>query len=111
MRIAQEEIFGPVSCLLTFRDETEAICRANESIYGLSASVWSRDIRRAMNIAKKIRAGNVWINNHNMFFNQAPFGGCKQSGWGKENGSEVLLHYTRTKNVYLELSDSILSAF
>jgi acyl-CoA reductase-like NAD-dependent aldehyde dehydrogenase len=84
MRIAQEEIFGPVSCLLTFCEEAEAVSQANESIYGLSASVWSRDIRRAMNIAKKLRAGTVWINNHNMFFNQAPFGGYKQSGGAKK---------------------------
>lgn len=111
MRIAQEEIFGPVACILTFPDEASAVEKANDSIYGLSASIWSKDVKRALNTAKKIRAGTVWINNHNMFFNQAPFGGYKQSGIGRENGFEVLLHYTQTKNVYVELSDSILSAF
>src|SRR5690606_3225747 len=101
MRIVQEEIFGPVTCIETFGDEDlESIARrANDTIYGLVASVWTRDLRKAHRMAELIRAGVVGINQHGGVNIFAPFGGYKQSGWGREFGPESLDAYLETKTV------------
>ena len=99
MKIVQEEIFGPVVTAIPFRDADEIIPRANNSAYGLAAGIWTRDIKKAHSIAAKLRAGTVWINCYNIFDAALPFGGYKQSGWGREMGHEVLEQYTEVKAV------------
>lgn len=111
MKIARDEIFGPVAAVLKFSDEYDVLDQANDSPYGLAASIWTNDIKRALNFAKNVQAGQVWINNHNAFFPHTPFGGYKKSGIGREGGYDVLLHYTQVKNVYVELGDIIMSPF
>ncbi|HVG22498.1 MAG TPA: aldehyde dehydrogenase family protein, partial [Blastocatellia bacterium] len=104
MRVAQEEIFGPVTSVITFKNEDELIKEANETIYGLSAGIWTRDIVRAHRFAKEIHAGTVWINTFNMFNAASPFGGFKQSGYGREMGKHALELYTHIKSVWVDLS-------
>jgi phenylacetaldehyde dehydrogenase len=101
MKVVREEIFGPVVCAQPITDEDlEAIAReANNTTYGLAASVWSRDISKANKLAKRLRAGTVWVNCHNVFDASLPFGGYKQSGWGREMGEFVLNNYTEVKAV------------
>ncbi len=86
MKIAQEEIFGPVMCILRFKDLGEVVERANRSLYGLAAAVWTKDISKAHAIADNVRAGTVWVNCYDVFDAAAPFGGFKQSGIGRELG-------------------------
>ena len=104
MRVAQEEIFGPVTSVITFANEDDLIRQANETIYGLSAGIWTRDIVRAHRFAKAIHAGTVWINTFNMFNAASPFGGFKQSGYGREMGKHALELYTQVKSVWVDLS-------
>jgi betaine-aldehyde dehydrogenase len=104
MRVAQEEIFGPVVSVITFRDEDDLIKQANDTIYGLSAGIWTRDITRAHRFAREIKAGVVWINTFNMFNAASPFGGFKQSGYGREMGRHALDLYTQIKSVWVDLS-------
>jgi len=101
MKVVREEIFGPVVCAQPITDDDlEAIARvANDTPYGLAASVWSRNISKANKLAKRVRAGTVWINCHNVFDASLPFGGYKQSGWGREMGEFVLNNYTEVKAV------------
>ncbi len=99
MKVVQEEIFGPVVTAIPFSDPSEIVAKANDSIYGLAAGIWTRDIKKAHSIASKLRAGTVWINCYNVFDAALPFGGYKQSGWGREMGHEVLEHYTEVKSV------------
>jgi len=99
MKVVQEEIFGPVVTAIPFNDPSEIVAKANDSIYGLAAGIWTRDIKKAHSIAAKLRAGTVWINCYNVFDAALPFGGYKQSGWGREMGHEVLEHYTEVKSV------------
>jgi phenylacetaldehyde dehydrogenase len=99
MKVVREEIFGPVVCAMPFRDVDKLIAEANQSEYGLAAAVWTRDINKAHRIAEKLRAGTVWINCYNVFDAALPFGGYKQSGWGREMGHEVLEMYTEVKAV------------
>ncbi len=103
MDIAQKEIFGPVMSILKFRDENEMIERANNTIYGLAAAIWTRDIQKAHRIAAEVRAGTVWINCYDVFDAAAPFGGYKMSGMGRELGAEGLKAYTETKTVTVAL--------
>jgi len=104
MRVAQEEIFGPVVSVITFRDEDDLIKQANDTIYGLSAGIWTRDITRAHRFAKEIKAGVIWINTFNQFNAASPFGGFKQSGYGREMGKHALEMYTHVKSVWVDLS-------
>ena len=104
MTIAREEIFGPVLAVIDFADLDEAITRANDSEYGLAAAVWTRDIKKAHHVARKLRAGTVWINSYNVYDTAVPFGGYKQSGFGREMGVHALEHYTQVKSVWVDLT-------
>ena len=104
MTIAREEIFGPVLATLTFRDEADAVALGNSTIYGLAAAVWSRDVKKALRAAKALRAGTVWINTYNLYDPGLPFGGFKQSGFGRERGGEALREYTQVKSVWIDLT-------
>ena len=99
MKVVQEEIFGPVVVAMPFSDPEEIVPRANDNIYGLAAGVWTRDLSKAHRMAAHLQAGTVWINCYNVFDAALPFGGYKQSGWGREMGHEVLNNYTQTKAV------------
>lgn len=103
MKIAQEEIFGPVLAALRFRDAEEAAEIANSTIYGLASAVWTRDIAAAHRLAQQIKAGSVWINAYNCFDSASPFGGYKQSGFGREMGRHALDSYTQIKSVWISL--------
>jgi phenylacetaldehyde dehydrogenase len=99
MKVVREEIFGPVVTAIPFRDPEELVANANNSEYGLAAGIWTRDIQKAHRTAALLRAGTVWINCYNIFDAALPFGGYKQSGWGREMGHEVLEQYTEVKAV------------
>jgi betaine-aldehyde dehydrogenase len=105
MRIAREEIFGPVVAVLPFRDEAEAIELANDSIYGLSGSLWTRDAKRALRVARAIETGVISVNSSRSVFLEAPFGGVKRSGLGRELGVEALEGYTEQKSIYFETEE------
>ena len=102
MRIAREEIFGPVLVVIKFRDDEEAVRIANDSIFGLGGAVWSGDDERALMIAKRLRTGTVWINEYHLLSDRAPFGGYKQSGIGREFGPEGIKEYTETKHIHID---------
>jgi phenylacetaldehyde dehydrogenase len=99
MKVVQEEIFGPVVVAMPFSDPAELVPRANDNVYGLAAGIWTRDISNAHRMADQIAAGTVWSNCYNILDAALPFGGYKQSGWGREMGHEVLNNYTQTKAV------------
>jgi phenylacetaldehyde dehydrogenase len=103
MKVVREEIFGPVVTAIPFSSPEEVVSSANRTVYGLAAAVWTRDISNAHKIAAKLRAGTVWINCYNVFDPALPFGGYKQSGWGREMGHAALELYTETKAVCAQL--------
>jgi acyl-CoA reductase-like NAD-dependent aldehyde dehydrogenase len=104
MRIAREEIFGPVLSVIPFRSVEDGIAQGNTTTYGLAAAVWTRDVAKALKAARAIRAGTVWVNAYNLFDAALPFGGFKESGFGREMGSVGLDHYTEVKTVWVDLS-------
>jgi len=104
MRIAQEEIFGPVVCAIPFDDLPDAIAKGNDSPFGLAAGVWTRDIRKAHQAAAALEAGTIWINCYNAFDNASPWGGFKQSGWGREKGPYGLELFTQIKSVVINFT-------
>ena len=104
MTIAREEIFGPVLSVLEFESFDEAIAMANDTAYGLAAAVWTRDVKKAHQAARRLQAGTVWINTYNMYDAASPYGGMKSSGYGRESGLAGLEFYTQTKSVWVDLS-------
>jgi aldehyde dehydrogenase len=111
MRVFQEEIFGPVVSVTTFKDEAEALAIANDTLYGLGAGVWSRDINTAYRMGRGIKAGRVWTNCYHLYPAHAAFGGYKQSGVGRENHKMMLNHYQQTKNLLVSYSPNKLGFF
>lgn len=106
MRVAQEEIFGPVACILKFRDEDEVIRMANDNAYGLGGAVWTRDLNRAIRVSRGIETGRMWVNTYNQIPEGSPFGGYKESGIGRETHKVILEHYTQMKNIMINLSEN-----
>ncbi len=104
MRIAREEIFGPVLCVMTFKDEEEALRRANDTTFGLAAAIWTRDVARAHGLARKLKAGVIWLNVTTHFSWATPYGGYKESGFGREMGLEAIEIYTQAKDVWVNIS-------
>jgi aldehyde dehydrogenase len=111
MRVFQEEIFGPVVSVATFKDEADALRLANDTLYGLGAGVWTRDINVAYRMGRGIQAGRVWTNCYHAYPAHAAFGGYKQSGVGRENHKMMLDHYQQTKNVLVSYSPKKLGFF
>lgn len=111
MRIAQEEVFGPVLSIIPFEDEDEAVEIANDVIYGLASGIWTGDIRRAMEIPKRIKSGTVWVNTYRALSYIAPFGGYKQSGLGRENGQKAIEEYMQTKAVWISTAKETPNPF
>lgn len=110
-RVCQEEVFGPVLAVLEFESEEEAIALANATPYGLAAGVWTRDLKRAHRVARRLEAGTVWVNLYRAITYNTPFGGYKQSGIGRLNGQEAIDEFLQTKSVWIELGDDIQDPF
>ena len=102
-RISREEIFGPVLATLKFKDAEDAVTKGNATVYGLAAAVWTRDVSKAHRIARAIKAGTVWVNTYNLYDPALPFGGFKESGFGRDQGRDALEKYTQTKSVWVNL--------
>lgn len=111
MVIAQEEVFGPILCLIKYHDDNEAIKIANDSSFGLAAGIWTNDIKRAHHIASRLRAGTIWINTYRKTNYASPFGGYKDSGIGRENGLEAMKEYTEVKSVWVNYGAPIKDPF
>ena len=103
MKISREEIFGPVLATIRFRDADDGVAKANATVYGLAAAVWTRDVSKAHRIARAVKAGTVWVNAYNLYDPALPFGGFKESGFGRDQGRDALEKYTQTKSVWVNL--------
>ena len=103
MRIAREEIFGPVLATIRFKDADDAVAKGNATVYGLAAAVWTRDVTKAHRVARAVKAGTVWVNTYNLYDPALPFGGFKESGFGRDQGRDALEKYTQTKSVWVNL--------
>ncbi|HLO34571.1 MAG TPA: aldehyde dehydrogenase family protein, partial [Candidatus Deferrimicrobium sp.] len=111
MTIAREEIFGPVVSIMAFDTPEDAIRLANDTRFGLTAGVWTRDVKLAHRMARAIRAGTIWVNMFNVVTSEAPFGGFKESGWGRENGPHAIDAFTEVKHVYVNLAERSVDWF
>lgn len=111
MRVAYEEIFGPVLCVIPFKDEAEVIALANNSDYGLAGAVWTQDINRAIRVARAVETGRMWVNTYHEIPAHAPFGGYKKSGLGRETHKSMLDAYSQKKNIYISLNEAALGLF
>ncbi len=111
MRVVREEIFGPVVCVLPFKDEAEVIALANDSDYGLGGAVWTQDINRAIRVARAVETGKMWVNTYHEIPAHTPFGGYKQSGLGREAHKSMLNAYSQKKNIYINLGEKTLGMF
>jgi acyl-CoA reductase-like NAD-dependent aldehyde dehydrogenase len=111
MGLAREEIFGPVLGIIPFDTEEEAIAIGNDTPYGLACGIWTQDIDRAMRMTRAMRAGVVWVNTYRALAAQGPFGGMKDSGFGRERGEQGLLEFTTTKNVMIDDSGDVRDPF
>lgn len=109
MKIAQEEIFGPVVSVIRFKDEEDALQKANDTIYGLASGLWTNNLKRAHRVARRLNAGTVYVNTFSMLDSTAPFGGTKQSGFGRELGVQAMDMYTQTKHVWVDLNEKGLN--
>jgi acyl-CoA reductase-like NAD-dependent aldehyde dehydrogenase len=105
MRVAQEEIFGPVAVVIKFHDEAEVVAMANDSEYGLGGAVWTHDLSRAFRVARAVETGRMWVNTYNQLPEKAPFGGYKKSGIGRETYRTILDNYSEVKNIFIDLDD------
>jgi aldehyde dehydrogenase (NAD+) len=111
MRIAQEEVFGPVLSVIPFEDEDEAVAIGNDVVFGLAAGVWTQSMRRAFRLAEQLQAGTVWVNTYRAVSYLSPFGGYKRSGIGRESGQEMIREYLQTKSVWISLASEVPNPF
>ena len=111
MKIAREEVFGPVLSVIRFRDEADAIRIANDTRFGLAAAVWTRSLHRAMLLTESLDAGTVWVNNYRATSFTSPFGGFKDSGIGRESGSDAVREYLETKSVWISTDLDVPNPF
>jgi (Z)-2-((N-methylformamido)methylene)-5-hydroxybutyrolactone dehydrogenase len=111
MHLAREEVFGPVLSVMKFRDEKEVIALANDTRYGLAAGIWTNDLKRAHRVARELKAGTVWINTYRALTYASPFGGYKQSGYGRELGADAIREFTQQKSVWVNLADTVPDPF
>jgi aldehyde dehydrogenase (NAD+) len=111
MRIAQEEVFGPVLAVIPFKDEEDAIAIGNDVVYGLAAGVWTQNMRRALSMAERLKAGTVWINTYRAVSYLSPFGGYKRSGLGRESGQEMIKEYLQVKSVWISTATDVPNPF
>jgi acyl-CoA reductase-like NAD-dependent aldehyde dehydrogenase len=111
MRIAQEEVFGPVLAVIPFKDEDDAIAIGNDVLYGLAAGVWTQNMRRALLMAERLKAGTVWINTYRAVSYLSPFGGYKRSGLGRESGQEMIKEYLQVKSVWISTATDVPNPF
>jgi aldehyde dehydrogenase (NAD+) len=111
MRIAQEEVFGPVLAVIPFDDDEEAVAIGNDVVYGLAAGVWTQSMRRALAMAERLQAGTVWVNTYRAVSYLSPFGGYKRSGLGRESGQEMIKEYLQVKSVWISTAADVPNPF